>query len=118
MAVLKTVPSDVNIIIGPKGLGVFVDLECTLPLTALHWGDVARGQSPSLDTYLKNIETEPINVGANTLENISAWGSLVGAPVAVSLNGGVVKKMTITLNTLAGAPVGPKPFTMQFIEVP
>ena len=117
MAVLKTFPMDLTVILGPKGLGVFLDSGATQPLVAVRWGEVSRGSSASFTVYLKNLGIEIINVGVGTVEDISAWGSLEGIPPSVTLLAGEIKQMVMKLSVLSGAAVNGKSATIQFLEV-
>ncbi len=114
---LKTISCDVNIVLGPKALGVFVDSACTIPVTAVHFGDVSRGKSTQFPMYLKNIEMEQIRVGMQVVEDISSWGTVNMAPASVTLNFNDIASVTITLQVIPGVVLALKAFTIKLLEV-
>jgi len=115
---LKSIPFDLTVVLGPKGLGAFVDSGCATPVTSLHWGEIPRGHSSSFNMHLKNTGEEPLKVGAIVAEDISAWGSVTMAPASVSLNADQVQMVILTAAVLAGVAPGVKSGTLELVEVP
>lgn len=73
-------------------------------LTAIPWGDIARGASGNFSAYIENVGNESVDVTA-TASDIDGTGiTLTGGPITVGV--GAIVEFPLTLSASAAATLG------------
>lgn len=104
-AILISIPSDINIVTGEVTAEVFLDPEATIPVTAVHWGDVGRGTHQQFVFYVKNTGVEDIDASMSIPEDVSAFMTYSFTP-SVALSSGEVGQITFEADILPTAALG------------
>ena len=112
-AILISIPSDINIVPGEVTAEVFLDPEATIPVTAVHWGDVGRGTHQQFVFYVKNTGVEDIAASMSIPEDVSAFMTYSFTPASVALCSGEVGQITFEADILPTAVLGIKNWTYQ-----
>lgn len=103
--VLFTIPGDITIIPGPTAAEVFLDPECTTPVSTIHWGQAERGTHLQFGFYIKNTGVEPIDVSITIAGDVSDYMTYSFTPASLPLNAGEVGLITWEADILATAPL-------------
>lgn len=103
---LILIPSDMNIVPGEVAAEAFLDPECTIPIPAVHWGDIGRGTHQQFDFYIKNTGVEPITASMTIPEDVSSFMTYTFTPASIPLNAGEVGHFVFTADVLPTAPLG------------
>ena len=106
LVVLFSVPADINITPGSTDAELFLDPAATIPVPAVHWGDVQRGSHIQLDLYLKNTGVEPITATLTIPEDMSLIMTYSFTPASIPLNAGEVGHFLFEADILPTAPLG------------
>jgi hypothetical protein len=104
--VLFVILADMNIVPGEQAAEVFLDEECTIPVPAVHWGDIERGTHQQLDLYVKNTGVEDIDVSIIIPEDVSTVMTYSITPVSIPLAADEVGHFTFSADILPTAPLG------------
>lgn len=104
--VLVLIFSDMNIVPGEQAAEVFLDPEATIPVPAVHWGDIQRGSHQEFIFYVKNTGVEDIDASMDISDNVSSFMSYSFTPASIHLAAGEVGQITFSADILPTAPLG------------
>lgn len=88
----QTIPFDMTILpeLAEPAFTMFNDLEATLPLIGIHWGQVNYGQHLSFVIYVKNTGDATGVAGIRVLEDTSSWLDWAVTPTPQTIDPGEV----------------------------
>lgn len=110
--VLFVIPATINIVAAPLEAEAFADLECTIPMPAIAWGNQEHGAHLQIDIYVKNTGVEPLTgIYMVIQEDVSAFMTYSFTPATVDLLAGEVGHFLFEADILPAAPLGPQSFT-------
>ena len=112
--VLFVIPNTMTIVSAPLEAEAFADLECTIPMPAIAWGNQEHGAHIQIIVYVKNTGVEPLT-GVYMLiqEDVSAFMTYSFTPATLDLLAGEVGQFLFEADILPAAPLGAVSWTDQ-----
>jgi hypothetical protein len=111
--ILVLIFSDMNIVPGEQAAEVFLDENATIPVPAVHWGDIPRGSHQEFNFYVKNTGVEDIDATMGISGNVSSFMTYSFTPASVHLAAGEVGQITFSADILPTATLGAKNWNYQ-----
>ena len=108
----KNIPCDLTIIEGITDIEIYSNEACTIPVTAIHFGDVRRGSTLIFEMWVKNIGVEPVSLSVSLSET---WVTILPS-VGIPLDGGDVQPYTLELVISPVEELGERAFNIEFYE--
>lgn len=111
--VLVIINSDMNIVPGEVSAGAYLDPDTTVEITAVHWGDIARGTHQEFVFYIKNTGVEDIEASMSISGNVSDIMTYSFTPSSAKLSAGEVATFTFEADILPTAALGSRSWDFQ-----